>query len=476
MARPGRTPSIVSQLVIANAAMLGVTILAMSAIFYAGTIGVLDRAIDRRIIAVSDHLTRAYGDRPVLDLAREIERRTDDDVEVFLLTTAAGQPLAGNMARPAGAATPLARLVNRKVVRSGGRPGEARLFVRRLPAGALLYVGRDLGEPQALRRLVWRALRIAGVVAVLSAILGAIALRRRIESRIGAIRRTAAEIEAGNLASRIPISGDDAFARLSIDINRMLDRIERLVDGVRHVSNALAHDLRTPLTRIRNRLEEPLARDRTVEDLSEAAGAAIDGIDDLVVVFNKLLQMAEAESGLRAAAFEPVDLGRVVEDMVELYDAAAEEAEVALRVGSRAPVWARGDHDLLASAVASLIDNAIKYAGPGARVVLFAYPAPEGAVIVVQDNGPGVPVYELPKLAERFYRLDRARSRPGNGLGLGIVSAIATLHGGKLLLANVKPGFQASIVLPATDPPAPASPKRSAKTTSPNRNLESMLR
>ncbi len=180
-----------------------------------------------------------------------------------------------------------------------------------------------------------------------------------------------------------------------------------------------------------------------------------------MLLFNKLLQIAEAESGLRSQSFEALDLRRIVQDMVELYDATAEEQRVQLRVGSRIPVWARGDHDLLASAVASLIDNAIKYAGPGARVVLFAYPAPERAIIVVQDNGPGVPGYELPRLIDRFYRLDRARSRPGNGLGLGIVSAIATLHGGKLLLTNLQPGFQASIVLPGgadSGPPGAPSP------------------
>jgi len=456
--------------------MMGGGILAMSAIFYVGTIGVLDRRIDSGIVATSDRLTRAYGDRPVTDLAREIDRELagglDGEGEIVSLTSDGGRPLAGNLSRRPDAATPLGRLVERRVVRNG-RLASARLIIRRLPGGAWLYVGRDLGERQSLRGLVWRALRLAALVAMVFGIVGALVFRRQIDARIGAIRRTAGHIEAGNLASRIAISGDDEFARLSVDINRMLDRIERLVDGVRHVSNALAHDLRTPLTRIRNRLEESLTGDRTVEALGEAAVAAIEGVDDLVVVFNKLLQMAEAESGLLAAAFEPVDLGRVVQDMVELYDATAEAQGVGLRAGSRTPVWACGDHDLLASAVASLIDNAIKYAGPGARIVLFAYLAPEGAVIVVQDNGPGVPVYELPKLAERFYRVDRARSRPGNGLGLGIVSAIATLHGGKLLLANVKPGFQASIVLPATAPPAFSRP---AATTSPNRNLESTLR
>jgi signal transduction histidine kinase len=457
--------SIATQLVIANAVMLGATLLVLSSIFYFGTIGVLDRSIDGKIMAASDRLVSAFGRRPISDLAAEIDREladgVDEDVKIFLVTSAAGKPLAGNIATVPDPTAPLARLVRRRVVRNG-KTAPARLIVRQLPSGGRLWVGLDLEEQQAMRRLVWRALRIAGAVALLSAIVGALVFRRQIEMRIGDIRRTAVLIEAGDLESRIRISGDDEFARLSIDINRMLDRIQRLVEGVRHVSNALAHDLRTPLGRIRNRLDEALTRDQTPEALSAAATAAIDGIDDLVIVFNKLLQIAEAESGLRATAFEPLDLSVIVEDMVELYDAVAEAQGLALRVGSHVPVWACGDHDLLAAAVASLIDNALKYAGPGARVVLFAYPAPEGAVIVVQDNGPGVPVYELPRLAERFYRLDRARSRAGNGLGLGIVSAIATLHGGKLLLANAKPGFQASIVLPVA---AGAFPDRNPGST-----------
>ncbi len=453
MSRPVFTRSIATQLVIANAAMLGATILVMSAVFYFGTVGGLDHSIDAKVVALSDRLIGVYGGRPQPEMAHEIDRElnsgVDCNLQVFLVTSTSGQRLVGNMWMPPGVSTPLDRLVRRQVVRNG-QLSRVRMLVRRLPGGGLLYLGRDIGEEESLRRLVWQALRTTAVIAFLSAVLGALVFRRQIESRIGEIRRTAGHIEAGDLKSRIRISGDDEFARLSVDINRMLDRIEQLVEGVRHVSNALAHDLRTPLARIRSRLDEALTRDPTVEALSEAAETAMDGIDELVIIFNKLLQIAEAESGLRAGAFEPLDLNRIVRDMAELYDASAEERRVRLHVGSRVEVWASGDHDLLASAVASLIDNAIKYAGPGSRVAMFAYPAPEGAVIVVQDNGPGVPDDELPRLAERFYRLDRARGRTGNGLGLGIVSAIATSHGGKLLLANLRPGFRASIVLPTT--------------------------
>jgi signal transduction histidine kinase len=449
--------SIGTRLAIGNGVMLAATILVISAAFYFGTVGVLDRSIDGKIVAISNRLVSTYGTRPLSVLSQEINQELtdgiDSDTEIFLLTSPTGEHIVGNLAELSDTTLPHGQLINREVVRDG-RPSSARLIIRSLPNGGMLYVGRDLSEQRSIRDLVLRALNTAAVIALVLVVVGAYVFRRQIEGRIGEIRHTAGDIEAGDLKSRIAISGDDEFARLSVDINRMLDRIEQLMSGVRHVSNAIAHDLRTPLSRVRSRLDDALRRDPTVGALTEAARAAIDGIDDLILVFNKLLQIAEAESGLRTESFETVDLNRIIQDMVELYDAAAEERRVELHVASQGPVWARGDRDLLVSAVASLIDNAIKYAGPGCRVELGAYSVASGASIVVQDDGPGVPEEDLPKLVERFYRLDRARSQPGNGLGLAIVSAIATLHRGRLVLANGAPGLRASIVLPPGSAPA----------------------
>jgi signal transduction histidine kinase len=159
---------------------------------------------------------------------------------------------------------------------------------------------------------------------------------------------------------------------------------------------------------------------------------------------------------MRTGSFARVDLSRVVHDMVDLYDAAAEEAGVRLTDSSQGPVWAQGDHDLLASAIASLIDNAIKYAGAGSSVEVAARTESNSVCIVVRDNGPGVPTEELPRLTERFYRMDRARHQPGNGLGLAIVAATASLHSGKLRLTDANPGLRATLFLPAADaPPEP---------------------
>jgi signal transduction histidine kinase len=450
------TDSIAARLALGNGALLVALILVTSGVFYFGTVGVLARSIDGKIISISNRLRNEYGARQVADLVHEINQELtdgiDSDTEIFLVTSPTGERVVGNLTTWPKAGTPLGQLLNRELIRDG-RPSSARLYVQPLPNGGLLYVGRDLSEQRAIRTLVMHALEAAVAVSLVLVVIGAWLSRHQIERRISGIRHTAREIESGNLDQRIAVSGDDEFARLGVDINRMLDRIEQLMNGVRHVSNAIAHDLRTPLGRVRARLDEALRRAQTVPALTEAARAAIDGIDDLILLLNKLLQIAEAESGMRAESFERVELNRIVHDMVELYDAAAEEAGIRLKVCGEEAVWAQGDHDLLATAVASLIDNALKYAGRGASVELAARPAGLEAAIVVRDNGPGVPEAELPRLRERFYRINRARNQPGNGLGLAIVSAIATLHGGRLHLANAAPGLTASILLPQAQLP-----------------------
>jgi len=453
--------SITTRLALGAGALLFALVLVISGVFYFGTVGVLDRSIDGKIVSIANRLAETYGRRPSADLIAEINRELtdgiDSDTEIFLVTSPSGERLVGNLTSWPGGDTPTGRLLNREVIRDG-RPSAARLMVRTLPNGGRLYIGRDLSEQRSIRDLVLRALEAGAAVALVLAVIGGWFLRQRIERRIGGIRRTAAEIEAGKLDRRIAISGEDEFARLGVDINRMLDRIEQLMDGVRHVSNAIAHDLRTPLTQIRARLDDSLHQEITSSARAEIARGAIEGIDDLIVLLNKLLQIAEAESGMRTQFFERLDLTQIIRDMVELYDAAADDAGVQLSVSDQGAVFANGDHDLLASAIASLIDNAIKYAGAGARVELGARYEPEGVSIAVRDDGPGVPEAELPRLTERFYRMDRARQHPGNGLGLAIVAATATLHGGELELSDARPGLRARILLPAVQPADRSAP------------------
>jgi signal transduction histidine kinase len=442
--------SITTRLALGYAVLVAEAILVASGVFYFGTIGVMDRRVDGKITAISNRLMETFQNRPVEELARQIELELNDgidsDTEIFLVVSPSGQRVVGNLTAVPEGARPLGQVVTGEVVR-GGKRVSGRLIARQLPDGGFLYVGRDLSEQRSVRDLVVRALAAGAGASLVVLAAGALLFRHQIEKRIGRIRRTAGAIEAGDLKQRIPVTSDDEFGRLSVDINRMLDRIGQLVDGVRHVSNAIAHDLRTPLGRIRNKLDEAV-RHGTTAASSEAATAAIEDIDQLILVFEKLLQIAEAESGVRARSFEAVDLNRIANDMVELYDATAEQQQVSLKPTGSGAVLAAVDRNLLASAVASLIDNAIKYAGPGATIEVGAYTQPQSVAIEVRDNGPGIPAPERPKVIERFYRLDQSRNLPGNGLGLSIVSAIATLHGGALQLEDASPGLLARIVLP----------------------------
>jgi signal transduction histidine kinase len=343
------------------------------------------------------------------------------------------------------------RLTDANVIRNG-RPSLSRLLPRSLPDGSVLVVGRDMQDQREIEQLVWHALLGGGAVALLLAIGGALLFRRQLERRVGAIRRTAHEIGAGDLSRRIPTSGvEDEFARLNSDINHMLDRIEQLMGGVRRVSNAIAHDLRTPLARIRSRLEEALGPGKSMTQLVATARFAIQQVDELIRMLEKLLQIAEAESGAQRQCFAPVTLASVISGAVELYDAAAEAEDITLVSNVIGHPITLGDRQLLTNAVMNLIDNALKYAGSGATVRVRGTEEADTVSLVVEDDGPGIPPEERPHVIDRFYRLDGSRSLPGNGLGLSIVTALASLHRGQLSLSDAAPGLIARIVLPRCD-------------------------
>lgn len=443
--------SVAFRLALGYGALVVGAMMVISAVFYFGTVGVIGRGINAKLATISQRLTDHFQARGVEALQQEIQQLLtdgiDQDTEVYLLLDAAGQRVVGNIAS-SGSRTPPDQLTDETVERYG-RPSVSRLLSHRLSNGDLLVVGRDLQDVRAIERLVLRSLVVGGAVALLLAIAGAMSFRRQLEQRVAAIRRTALEIEAGDLSRRIPVvDADDEFSRLNSDINRMLDRIQRLMDGIRDVSNAIAHDLRTPLGRIRSLLDEALQSGTTMERLRETAQTSIQGIDELIAVFDKLLQIAEAESGTRRQSFRPVALREIITDVVELYDATAEANDIALVIDVDGEPTTCGDKDLLTRAISNLIDNALKYAGRGATVSVGARQTPNSVSIVVQDDGPGIASDEREKVVERFYRLDRSRSLPGNGLGLAIVTAISHLHGGELSLEDAGPGLIGRIVLP----------------------------
>jgi signal transduction histidine kinase len=440
--------SIVARLAVGYGLLVALSVAALSTIFYVGTVGVLERSIDNKIQAIALRLAEDWHADGDAGLKRQIDLqlhdRIDSDIELVGLVDAGGRDLAGNLGAWHGTLPP-GRLVFDTMERSKGKVS-VRLLAVPLGDGKRLVVGRDLSELDAIRDVVERALLISSSVSLLLAFAGALLFRRMIESRIGRIRRTAGRIAAGELSSRIAVQGNDEFARLGTDINQMLDRIESLMEGVRHVSNSIAHDLRTPLSRVRSRLERALGATADPQALVGDARLAIEEIDGLIGLFDKLLQIAAAESGVRTRSLEPLDIAAIARDMAELYEATADEQDMMLRYTGPDALNVRGDRDLMATALASLIDNAIKYAKIGSCVDIRVYTEREDSVVSVRDYGPGVPEADIGKLCERFYRVDQSRGLPGNGLGLSIVSASAQLHGASLQLRNAMPGLEVSLV------------------------------
>jgi signal transduction histidine kinase len=456
--------SIAARLAVGYGLLLAVAVAALSITFYLGTVGVFERSIDNKIGAIADRLAGAWRGEGRAGIERQIDLqlhdRVDSDTEIVGLVDASGRRLSGNLPPWQGDLPEPGRLGFAAMVRAAAplsAPVSARVVTVRLGDGVRLVVGRDLQELDAIRTVVEHTLAISVAVSLLLAFAGALLFRRTLEARIGDIRRTAGRIAAGELSSRIDVQGSDEFAHLGTDINRMLDRIEALMEGVRHVSNSIAHDLRTPLSRVRSRLERALLASSDPHALALDARLAIEEIDGVIGLFDKLLQIAAAEAGVRTRSFERLDLAAIARDMVELYEAAAEEGGVLLRVpdgGAAHGVVVRGDRHLLANALASVIDNALKYAREGGYVDVGAciesdHPGGERAVVTVRDYGPGVPEQDLARVCRRFYRLDQSRHLPGNGLGLSIVAAIVQLHDARLELRNAGPGLEVRLVFAA---------------------------
>jgi signal transduction histidine kinase len=442
--------SVAFRLALLCGALVVASVLVLSSVFYFVSIGLLARNIDGKIMSITEKFTEDAESNGLFVLAQRIESTlsdgVDSDVEILLLTNALGQKLAGNIAGWSDTSAPLDQTID-YVLKRGNQFLPSRIRLHKMSNGALLVVGRDMQDLSEIGSLIARAVVIGGVSALLLAILATLVFRRQLERRIWAIRHTTQEIEAGNLDRRITLSGTpDEFDRLSGDINRMLDRIQHLMEGVRHVSNTIAHNLRTPLGLIRGHLEEALRGVPEQRKLEEAGHFAIGAIDDLIVVLEKLLQIAEAESGARRQPFEPVILRNVVTDLLELYDAAAEALGVALIVDIAGEPTLPGDKDLLAGILANLIDNALKYAGSPATVTIQVIETTEAVSIIVQDNGPGIAAHERAKVVQRFYRL--SSDRPGSGLGLSIVSAFTQLHDGTLFIEDAQPGLKVRIELP----------------------------
>jgi signal transduction histidine kinase len=362
---------------------------------------------------------------------------------ILLLTDGQFRALAGNVpAWPAG--IPLKTGTDTLILNLDGHATRAMLVHSTLDGGYHLLVGRDTTRFAPLENHFWYGLSAAATVLAIVGIVGGIAIRRAILTRAQGIQATVAAIMQGDLSHRLATreTGDE-LDTLAQTINRMLEQIEHLINGVRNVSNSIAHDLRTPLAELRSRLEElSLTRPAPAETFAEVDAALAD-VDRVIAIFDALLRLAQLDTGMRRKGFVPLDAATVAGEAVEFYLPAAELKGVALTFRANGPAPISGDPVLLAQAVSNLIDNALKYCHSGGAITVEIPRHTEQLVeIAVADDGPGISDTEKPKVVERFYRGDASRGTPGAGLGLSLVEAVAKLHGGSLRFADNHPGLK----------------------------------
>jgi signal transduction histidine kinase len=446
------------RLTLAYMALFALSVGALSAFVYWATLGYLDTQTDAIIEAEMSGLIEQYERRSLRGLAEVIEERMKRDTEgrsFYLLTNAVGQRLIGNAnvaSWPSGVDDERGTWVD-FVQNDSDTPVRALLLP--VGPGLRLLVGRDIRELTAIRQLLRRASFYGITLTLVLALIGGVLLALSAERRLAEINRTTRQIMAGDLSRRAPLKGsDDEHDELAQNINAMLDQIENLLAGMRHVGDSVAHDLRGPITRLRNRLETvAAAQNPSREDLADSVAQ----LDQVLATFNALLRIARVESGAYRSAFTTVDLKPIVHDVCELYQAAAEERQVTLQAEAPEIVEVFGDRELLAQVLTNLVDNAVKYTPPGGVVRIELARAGDLAQVRIADSGPGIPAEDRERVLQRFIRLDRARSQPGNGLGLALVNAVTLQHHGRLTLGDNGPGLVVTVELPALAPPRAAA-------------------
>jgi signal transduction histidine kinase len=342
----------------------------------------------------------------------------------------------------------------------------ARLFI--LPGGFRLLVGHDIEDRETLRNILGRALLTSLFWLVLIGTLGGIFVARRVLKRVDAISDSARAIMTGDLTKRLPLAGTgDELDRLAESVNVMLERITALMAGLKEVSDNIAHDLKTPLTRLRMDAEQALRARSSPEEQRAALEKIIEESDSLIRIFNALLMIARAEAGNQPEGMSDFDVSEIARDVGELYDALAEEHDVKLVVNTDQSMMIHGNRELVGQALANLIDNALKYGVPEGSdatsrlVTLEARRNGELAELVVADRGVGILPADRARVVDRFVRLENSRTRPGSGLGLSLAAAVAHLHRGELHLEDNTPGLRVVISLPlshAAPAPQPAAP------------------
>lgn len=425
--------------------------------------------ITTTVTAEIGEISDIFQRRGLRGLVFTIENRAlRPGANLYLVTTPTGQAIGGNV----GSLAPGVMATNgwsetayRRLDEQDAADHRALVHVTQLSNGFRLLIGRDLEERRRLFDIVAKAAQWSLLVVIVLGIGGGIFVARRVLRRIDAMTGTTQRIMAGDLSGRLPVgrSGDE-LDRLAENLNAMLERIEALMMGLKEVSDNIAHDLKTPLTRLRNRAEEALSSSGSETEYRAALERTIEESDGLIRTFNALLMIARAESGQARGNMNDFDAADVAKGIHELYEPLAEDDGMALRVKT-ASTPLHGNRELISQALANLVENAIKYGKPvpaaqplGADVVAAAAPREiliearrdgDQVLLSVTDHGPGIPEADRKHAIERFVRLEASRTQPGSGLGLSLASAVATLHGGELRLGDAHPGLSATLAIPA---------------------------
>jgi signal transduction histidine kinase len=415
--------------------------------------------INATVAAEVNGLAEQYRTGGIRRLVQVIESRSNQPgSSLYLVTTEAGEGLAGNVGYlPTGtleksgwSETEYRRLDDP----AGSHLALVRVF--QLPGGFRMLVGRDLDDREKVHNIVISAGRWSVALVVVLGLAGGFFVTRRVLRRVDAMTETTRTIVEGDLSGRLFVAGTgDELDRLAENLNAMLERIEALMRGLQEVSDNIAHDLKTPLTRMRNRAEEALRSAKGEADYRAALERTIEESDALMRTFNALLMIARAECGHAREDMAEFDAAEVARGIMELYEPLAEEKGLALKVEAPEPIVMRGNRELISQALSNLVDNAIKYAAPDrgkSEIAVAAQSEGDRVLLMVSDNGPGIAAADRPRVVERFVRLERSRSQPGSGLGLSLAAAVARLHGGELRLEDNDPGLKAIIALPRGGP------------------------
>jgi signal transduction histidine kinase len=459
------------KLVRTTAFRLTLVYLLLFAIFAASLLGyfawntrrMITEQIAETVNSEQAELTSQFQKGGIRGLASAVEARTlRPGANLYLVTTPQGQGVAGNVASlapgvmdtPGWAETYYQRLQET----DNAKQHFALVRVSELSGGFRLLIGRDLDERRRLIGIVARAANWSILVVIVLGLAGGVFVARRVLRRIDAMTGTTQRIMGGDLSERLPVgrSGDE-IDRLAENLNVMLERIEALMAGLKEVSDNIAHDLKTPLTRLRNRAEEALAKSNNEAEYRSALERTIEESDSLIRTFNALLMIARAESGQARDNMTEFDAADIANGIQELYEPLAEDKGLTLAVDAQSATI-RGNRELISQALANLVENAIKYGKPvaganssaekPADIVIETRHDGYNVLFSVTDHGPGIPEADRARAVERFVRLEASRTQPGSGLGLSLASAVATLHGGDLRLADSQPGLRVTLVIP----------------------------